>query len=192
MLFSSTTFLFLFLPMLLLLYYSPLFKQRVSRNVLLLIGSLGFYAWGEPVFVLLMIISIFITWLIGKRLENNHQKSLLVIATVYHVAVLFVFKYLTFICSQVGLVFGRKSSIDIELPIGISFFTFQLMSYVFDVYYGKVKAQKNLLYLGLYVSFFPQLIAGPIVRYSDIEEQIINRVESSDDVASGFRRFVFG
>ena len=192
MLFSSTTFLFLFFPMLFLLYYSPLCKKREWKNYLLLIASLGFYAWGEPVFVFLLIISIILTWYLGKKIGDSKSKKLMIVATVYHVSILFAFKYLSFLSQQLGLLLNRKIDIAIKLPIGISFFTFQLMSYVFDVYYGKVKAQKNLLYLGLYVSFFPQLIAGPIVRYSDIEDQIEHRIESKGDVAEGLRRFIYG
>lgn len=194
MLFTSTPFLFLFLPILFLVYYNPVFKSRKWKNILLLIFSLAFYGWGEPVFVFLMIISIFVTWLAGKKIGGKHEhKWVLVIGVVYHVIVLFVFKYLSFLSKQYNLVTkGNHAVIDIALPIGISFFTFQLMSYLFDVYYGKTKVQENLLYLGLYVSFFPQLIAGPIVRYSTIEQQIENRSESKNDIVMGVRRFIYG
>jgi D-alanyl-lipoteichoic acid acyltransferase DltB (MBOAT superfamily) len=176
-----------------LLYYNPWFKSRSFRNIFLLLASLAFYAYGEPVFVFLMIFSIAVTWIAGLRLEAKKSKALLALAVIYHICILFVFKYLTFITSEVGLLFGRTDGIvSITLPIGISFFTFQLMSYLFDIYYGNAKAQKNILYLGLYISFFPQLIAGPIVRYSHIADQIENRVESRELFVSGMQRFVYG
>ena len=193
MVFSSTTFLFLFLPAVLLLYYNPILKTRGFRNALLLLSSLFFYGWGEPVFVFLMIASIFVTWLCGLYIGHGTGKRTLVIGTVYHVVVLFVFKYLTFCAAQLGLLLGRDfSAIRIALPIGISFFTFQLMSYLFDVYYGKANRQKNPFYVGLYVSLFPQLIAGPIVRYETVAHEIAHRQENWEDFSAGAARFVAG
>ena len=144
-----------------------------------------------------MLFSIFAGWIAGLKLEKtNHavsRKRFLLFSVSFHLAVLFVFKYLSFIASQLGLLLHRDfSSINIVLPIGISFFTFQILSYVFDVYYGYTKPQKNLLHLGLYISLFPQLIAGPIVRYTQIEEQILNRRESVDIIADGMMRFIYG
>jgi D-alanyl-lipoteichoic acid acyltransferase DltB (MBOAT superfamily) len=125
--------------------------------------------------------------------EGKNSKRILIIGIVYHVLILFVFKYLTFVANQLGLLLNKDfSSISISLPIGISFFTFQLMSYLFDVYYKKANAQKNLLYVGLYVSLFPQLIAGPIVRYESIAAEITERHESYDDVVLGMKRFIYG
>ena len=193
MVFSSTTFLFLFLPAVLLVYYNPLFKSRGFRNGFLLLGSLLFYGWGEPVFVFLMIFSAFVTWLCGLGLGERRGKAILVIGTAYHILVLFVFKYLTFTAQQLGLLLNRDFSfIRISLPIGISFFTFQLMSYLFDIYYGKAKVQKNPLYVALYVSLFPQLIAGPIVRYEEVEQQILTRRENFSHVCAGMERFIYG
>ncbi len=197
MLFSSSIFLFLFLPIVLALYYFPPFKNRTYRNVLLFLASLGFYAWGEPVFVLIMLVSIVITWLLGKLIEKANakktRKTWVVIGSCYHIFMLFVFKYLTFLTGEIQSLFHQSSFVlRIALPLGISFFTFQLMSYLFDVYYEKVPAQKNVLYVGLYVSFFPQLIAGPIVRYVDIEQEIINRQENWGDFKSGVSRFIYG
>lgn len=199
MVFSSEVFLFVFLPIVLILYYNPICKTRSFRNVLLLLSSLAFYAWGEPVFVFLMIFSIFVTWLVGLFLgkepieKTGARKALLIAATIYHVLVLFVFKYLTFTASQLGILLRKDFSfIKISLPIGISFFTFQLMSYLFDIYYGKAKVQRNPLYVGLYVALFPQLIAGPIVRYETIALAIDERVESKEDIFEGLRRFVYG
>ena len=192
MVFSSTTFLFLFLPAVLLVYYNPIFKGRAFRNGFLLLASLAFYGWGEPVLVFLMMFSIFVTWLCGLGLGEGKGKKILIIGTVYHVAVLFIFKYLTFTAQQLGLLLNRDIPIHITLPIGISFFTFQLMSYLFDIYYGKARVQKNPFYVGLYVSLFPQLIAGPIVRYEEVENQIITRKETYDDVCAGLERFLYG
>jgi alginate O-acetyltransferase complex protein AlgI len=193
MVFSSTTFLFLFLPIVILLYYNPLIRGRGFKNILLLLASLGFYAWGEPVFVFLMMISIAITWLAGLHIQRGKNKGLLALIVTYHILILFLFKYLAFVVKEICLLVGcAEIQINISLPIGISYFTFQLMSYLFDVYYGNAEPQKNILYLGLYISFFPQLIAGPIVRYSHIADQIENRVESSELFVSGMQRFIYG
>ena len=193
MVFSSTTFLFLFLPAVLLVYYNPILKSRGFRNGFLLLTSLLFYGWGEPVFVFLMVLSIFVTWLMGLFLGHGTGKTALILGTIYHIGILFVFKYLTFCAQQLGLLLNRDfSCIRITLPIGISFFTFQLMSYLFDVYYGKANRQKNPFYVGLYVSLFPQLIAGPIVRYEEVEQEIITRKESFDDLCAGMQRFIYG
>lgn len=197
MVFSSMEFLFGFFPVVLILYYNPIIKNRTYRNIVLLLASLGFYAWGEPVFVFLMILSIILTWFAGLKMDkakNKKQKKLwLNIGVFIHVALLFVFKYLTFVASQLGLLLNKDfSAINITLPIGISFFTFQLMSYIFDVYYGKAAVQKNPFWLGLYVSLFPQLIAGPIVRYEQIADEIKNRKENATDFFEGLKRFIFG
>ncbi len=196
MVFSSTVFLFVFLPVVLAVYYNPFIRggaRRKFRNIFLLLASLGFYAWGEPIFVLLMILSIAITWILGIRAANSQSKIMLTIGIAYHVLVLFIFKYLTFSAQQLGLLLNKDlSMINISLPIGISFFSFQLMSYLFDVYYKKAKVQKNPLYVGLYVALFPQLIAGPIVRYNRISDEINDRKEMYDDVVDGMQRFIYG
>ena len=198
MVFTSTVFLFLFLPVVLAIYYyPPLRRHRTGQNYFLLFASLVFYAWGEPVFVFLMIGSIILTWLIGLRI-NSHEdragrKRVLTIGIICHVTLLFIFKYLTFFSQEFNRFSGFSTfQIDISLPIGISFFTFQMMSYLFDVYYRKAKVQKNILNLGLYVALFPQLIAGPIVRYETVEDEILHRVETKDDFIAGIRRFVIG
>ena len=195
MVFSSTVFLFLFLPIVLVIYYNPIFKSRSFRNIFLLLASLGFYAWGEPIFVFLMILSIILTWALGILISMRKSKAKIVlfIGITYHVTTLFVFKYLTYIAGQLGILLNKDfSMIRISLPIGISFFTFQLMSYLFDVYYKKADVQKNPLYVGLYVALFPQLIAGPIVRYEKIASEIIDRKETFDDVILGMQRFIYG
>lgn len=195
MIFSSTIFIFGFLPIVLGIYYIPFFKNnRKFKNYFLLFASLLFYAWGEPIFVLLMLLSILVTYFVGLRIaESRKKKTVLTIGVIYHIGVLFVFKYMSFILHEICNLIGiEQIQLDITLPIGISFFTFQMLSYLFDVYYGNAKVQNNFLYLALYVSFFPQLIAGPIVRYETVENEIQNRQENICDVQDGLRRFVCG
>ena len=183
--------------MVLLVYYNPIFTSRNFRNNFLLLASLIFYAWGEPIFVFLMVLSIIVGWFAGLKIERAKtplaKKRTLILAVSFHVFILFIFKYLTFISSQLGLLLNQDFSfIRIALPIGISFFTFQLLSYLFDVYYGKAAAQDNFLHLGLYIALFPQLIAGPIVRYETIEDQILNRKENLRGFSDGMICFIYG
>lgn len=197
MLFSSTVFLFLFLPAVLLVYYNPFIKNQTFCNVILLLASLAFYAWGEPVYVLLMLFSILMTYLFGLWIANaddaKAKKCVLTAGIAYHVAILVVFKYLSFLLSQFNLLLGREQeTLSIVLPIGISFFTFQMMSYLFDIYYSRASVQKNIVYVGLYVAFFPQLIAGPIVRYDQIADQLKNRHVTGTDMTFGMQRFIIG
>ena len=198
MLFSSTIFLYLFLPAVLFCYYILLKKSRKLQNIFLLFASLFFYAWGEPKFVLVMIASIIANWAFGLLIHKNKgnkivEKIIISLDVAFNLGILFVFKYLTFTGSIFNNIFGINLHIpDIALPIGISFFTFQAMSYVIDVYRGKGQVQKNILYVGLYISLFPQLIAGPIVRYETVADQILNRKETLNDFFDGFARFVVG
>lgn len=197
MVFSSTVFLFLFLPLTILIYYNPFIKSRAFRNHFLLFMSLLFYAWGEPVFVFLMIISIVAGWFVGLRIEDaktqSSKKRWLAVGSVFHVGLLFIFKYLTFTAHELGLLFHQDfSAIHIALPIGISFFTFQLLSYLVDVYRGQSQAQKSVLSVGLYIALFPQLIAGPIVRYNTVAKQIMERKESMTGFTEGMSRFIYG
>lgn len=201
MVFSSTVFLFLFLPMVLAVYYNPFIKNRGFRNIVLLLASLFFYGWGEPVFVFVMLLSILVNWGFGlwlcsvqeKSGDRRRQKGIVALSAVYNLGLMFVFKYLTFVTENIShLIRNDSVVIKIALPIGISFFTFQMMSYVFDIYYGNAKVQKNILYVGLYVSMFPQLIAGPIVRYETVAEEIEHRRENEKDFVEGFIRFVAG
>ena len=198
MLFSSTIFLYLFLPIVLFFNFIVLKKSRLLQNIFLLFASLFFYAWGEPKFVLVMIASIIINWFFGlmvsKKRDNKRLSRLFIgLDVAFNLAILFVFKYLTFTANIIDTIFGTNLLIpNIALPIGISFFTFQAMSYVIDVYREKGEVQTNILYVGLYISFFPQLIAGPIVRYETIADQIKNRKETLDDFFDGFARFVVG
>lgn len=198
MLFSSTIFLYLFLPTVLFFNFVVFRKSRLLQNIFLLFASLFFYAWGEPKFVLVMIASIITNWFFGlmvskKRDNQKLCKLLIALDVTFNLAILFVFKYLAFTFGIIDGVFGIGLPIpNIALPIGISFFTFQAMSYVLDVYRQKGEVQTNVLYVGLYISFFPQLIAGPIVRYDTIADQIKNRKETLDDFFDGFARFVVG
>ena len=186
MVFSSGVFMFAFLPGLLIMYYAV--KNREIRNYILLVASLLFYAWGEPVFIFIMSASILANWLISLIMSKSARPKLwLTLAILIDVLLLGVFKYAGFITENLGM-----TRVNIALPIGISFFTFQMMSYVFDVYYGNSEAQRNPLYVALYISFFPQLIAGPIVRYNQIASEITERHENFDNFSEGVRRFIYG
>ena len=197
MLFSSSVFLFLFLPAVLLVYYLPLRRWRQGQNVFLLLASLFFYAWGEPWFVLVMIASIlanygFGLWVAHAQGRGRSGRPAVVCAVVLNLGLLFVFKYLMFtlgILNRLGAAFVIPV---IELPIGISFFTFQALSYVLDVQRGRGQAQRSPLKVGLYVSLFPQLIAGPIVKYETVAEQIDGRRETWADFSAGCARFIAG
>ncbi|NLT11418.1 MAG: MBOAT family protein [Clostridiaceae bacterium] len=197
MVFSSSVFLFVFLPLVFLLYkVSP----SKIKNTILIVFSLIFYAWGEPLYVLLMLLSVAVNYALAIGIDTGEPESrrkpryfLLIMTIVFNIGMLFVFKYSNFFVDNFNSIMNLKISIPtIRLPIGISFFTFQAMSYTIDVYRGGTKAQKNPLNILLYISFFPQLIAGPIVLYSDIEQQIQNRVETSEKTVAGIKRFVIG
>ena len=193
MVFSSLVFLCIFLPAVFLLY-TVIPNLRV-RNALLIIASLVFYAYGEPVYVLLMIGSSLLNYLCALWVDRGERKSklALAVAVIVNLGVLGVFKYAGFFVSSLNSVTGLSIPVpEIALPIGISFFTFQALSYVIDVYRGNVGVQKNYFKVLLYISFFPQLIAGPIVKYRDINEQIDSRKQDIEKIARGFRRFVCG
>ena len=194
MVFSSLTFLCIFLPVVLALYY--LLPTLRIRNVLLIIVSLLFYAYGEPVYVLLMIASIIINYIFGRLLGAENKKKrqwILAIAVIINIGLLVVFKYLDMMVQTINQLSGSEIPLaGLALPIGISFFTFQALSYVIDVYRREVEPQKNLWNVMLYISFFPQLIAGPIVKYHDIQEQIDNRNTDVKEIAEGLRRFIIG
>ena len=197
MLFSSSVFLFLFLPLTLIIYYLPLRRWRQGQNLFLLLASLFFYAWGEPWFVLVMIASIlanygFGLWVDACKRAGRSCRAPIVAAVTANLGILFVFKYLTFTLGILNSLGAHFVIPGIELPIGISFFTFQALSYVLDVHRGRGQVQKSPLKVGLYISFFPQLIAGPIVKYETVADQIDNRQESWDDFAAGCARFIAG
>ena len=197
MVFSSTTFLLAFLPCCLALYFAV--PGRKAKNIVLLLFSLVFYAWGEPVYIALMLASIIINWFGGLAIEKagtegGSKKVRLVLTLVLDLAILGFFKYESFLSDNINSIFDAELVPDLELPlpIGISFFTLQAVSYIIDVYRKDVPAQANVLNFGLYISMFPQLVAGPIVRYSTIQDQILNRRENLKDFSSGLRLFAIG
>ena len=197
MVFSTNIFVFVFLTTSILGYY---LMDKKYRNYFLLLVSILFYAWGEPKFVLVMLLSVVVNYILGLAvyytdlLNNQKRKKIVLIVTViFNFSLLFVFKYLNFIIKNLNYIIGdRIPQTNIVLPIGISFFTFQAVSYVIDVYRKKATVQKSPLDVGLYIAFFPQLIAGPIVRYETIANQIKYRIESFDDFAVGVKRFIIG
>ena len=197
MVFSSNVFLFFFLPAVVILYYLVR-RNRVAANAVLTVMSLLFYAWGEPKYVLVMVASIVLNWLTALGIDRfsdrpKPKKALLIAGVCVNVLMLGVFKYTSFTVENINRVF-RLDIVDpkIALPLGISFFTFQAMSYIIDVYRGKGRAQRNFMNVCLYISFFPQLIAGPIVRYETVAEEIKGRRESAEEFAAGIRRFMIG
>ncbi len=193
MVFSSPTFLFIFLPAVFLLNIAFSGSVR-ARNALLLIASVVFYAWGEPVYVLLMIFTSLVNHLMALGLgKESRRKALLALILVWNIGSLVFFKYTDFLIESINAVTGLGiSPVGIKLPVGISFFTFQAMSYALDVYRGQVPPQKRFFNTLLYISLFPQLIAGPIVKYHDVAEQLENRPLSIEATASGLRRFCCG
>jgi len=196
MIFSSVEFLFLFLPAVLLAYYLPI-KSLAYKNLILLAASLAFYAWGEPVFVFIMLISITANWVLSLLIEKSSsvptRKLWLSASIIWNVTLLGIFKYAGFIAETFSLLLKNDTlTVNIALPIGISFFTFQIMSYVIDVYRKTTPAQKNLLLMTLYISLFPRLATGPIVRYSSVADEITNRPLNSPYLAKGFVRFIIG
>lgn len=195
MLFSSLTFLFVFLPIVFATYF--LVKDKY-KNYILLIFSLLFYAWGEPKYIILMILSIIVNYYIALLIDKKSRsktacKALLVGAVIINIGALFIFKYLDFAIDSINFAFNfNLDTPGLALPIGISFYTFQILSYVIDVYRKNVKVQKNIFTLGTYIALFPQLIAGPIVRYIDVEKQLQKRTHSLERFCAGFRRFIVG
>jgi alginate O-acetyltransferase complex protein AlgI len=196
MLFSSNVFLFVFLPIVLLLYY---ILPRPFRNPVLLLFSLFFYGWGEPVYLILMIATIIMDYLFGlwihsRQRKNKSAKAVLAIGVIANLLILGFFKYTGFIVAQLKAIpaFSEIQAPEITLPIGISFYVFQSMSYLIDVYRNDAPIQKDPVKLGTYVTLFPQLIAGPIVRYGDVAKQLSSRRENVPDFASGVLLFIIG
>ena len=199
MVFSSPIFLFGFLPMVLLAYY---LSSRTIKNITLLIFSLMFYTWGEVFYIIVMIVSIIFNYFIGRVIFKYHEipqcrKLWATIGIIINLMLLISFKYANFIADNINIVLSQVniSSIDlnpVHLPLGISFFTFQAISYIVDVYRKEVPSQKSIFNLALYISLFPQLIAGPIVRYHDVSQQITNRSHSFELFATGVQRFIYG
>ncbi len=194
MIFSSIPFLYYFLPVVLIAYY---LVQKPAKNMVLLLASLVFYAWGEPSYVFLMMLSIGLGYVFGILIEKfratKWSKVYLILALLVSFGFLAYFKYANFFIVNFNAVTGISLPLlNVVLPIGISFYTFQLASYIMDVYWGRVSAQKNLIVLATYITMFPQLIAGPIVRYSDVEHQLEERSITFRRIAYGVRRFCIG
>ena len=194
MVFSSLEFLSLFLPLVVLLYFIVPVKLR---NGLLLLFSLLFYAWGEPVYLTVMLGSIAMNYVFGILLDKvssaRGRKAVAAVSVAANLLLLGVFKYTGFFVRNIEGITGLELNVkEIALPIGISFFTFQAMSYVLDVYRGKAQVQKNIFSFGLYIALFPQLIAGPIVRFSTVAAEINRRHTDAAMAAEGIKRFVIG
>lgn len=196
MVFSSLIFLFVFLPFVLAVYY---ITPRKFRNLTLFIVDLVFYAWGEPWLIVLMLVSIMLNYTAGiligiNREKKNLSKFIFILAVILNLGLLGFFKYIGFIGETLNMVmpFLNIPILEIALPIGISFYTFQTMSYTIDVYKNTVKVQKNIITFGTYVSLFPQLIAGPIVRYEDVAEQLMHRKETLQEFTDGVKLFLIG
>lgn len=194
MVFSSLVFLFVFLPTIIFLYYIAKDKYK---NYLLLTASLFFYAWGEPTYILIMLISITCNFIFGKNVcknkPNERRRFWLITSVIFNISMLGVFKYTGFFIDNINKLIGIEiPNPGIALPLGISFFTFQAMSYVIDVYRDDAKVQKSLLNLALYISLFPQLVAGPIVRYQTVADQIDERDHNLEKFTNGINRFIIG
>ena len=198
MVFSSLSFVYIFFPLVFIAYF--IIRNRTWRNLVLLLSSLFFYSWGEPKFVLQMVAASLVAYLGGRLMDSfrgqgreKSEKTAYIVTVILLVANLFVFKYLNFVGDNVCALLGiSRKFADIVLPIGISFYTFQILSYVIDLHRNKITVQKNPFDLMLYVCLFPQLIAGPIVRYQTVEDEIRNRRENLDDVYEGVKRFILG
>ncbi len=197
MLFSSLVFIFVFLPLALGGYYLFSFHTGL-KNLWLLVASLFFYAWGEPTFVLVLMGSIAVNYIYGLlvwycKAQRHVAKAVVALMCLSNLGVLFVYKYLSFTIGSVNVFLGASLAVpNVLLPLGISFFTLQAMSYVLDVYRDDANVQKNPFYLALYISFFPQLVAGPIVRYASVEDQMVHRKETFNKFGLGLCRFVTG
>ena len=190
MVFTSINFLYYFLPTVLILYF---IVPKKYKNLLLLISSLLFYFYGEPKYIILMIIEIVLAYFEARLIEKYKSKEIFIFSIFIHVLLLCIFKYTNFLITNINGIFNTNISLlNIVLPIGISFYTFQIISYLVDVYKGKLKAQKNFISLATYVSLFPQLIAGPIVRYETINKELDNRKQTFNDFSSGISRFIIG
>lgn len=203
MVFSSSTFLIVFLPLTLVLYYVIghfVTRSMTVKNIILLIASLLFYAWGEPVYIVLMLISILFNFFAGKDIDRAKKagntagaKTAFIISIVFNLAVLGFFKYFGFLVDNINMLLHTEIHIpQLALPIGISFYTFQIMSYIIDLYRDETEVQEHLIPFALYISLFPQLIAGPIVKYKEIALQLETRKESLPKFSQGMLRFTVG
>ena len=190
MLFTSISFLYYFLPIVLIIYF---IMPNKYRNFILFISSMFFYFYGEPKYIILMLLEIFIAYIGAIIIDKTKNKTIFIFTILIHVLLLCFFKYTDFLITNINSIFKTNINLlRISLPIGISFYTFQIISYVVDVYRGKVSVQKSFIRLATYVSLFPQLIAGPIVRYETIEEELKTRSHNFENFAEGARRFTIG
>ena len=190
MVFTSISFIYYFLPLLLICYFVV---PKKFRNIILLMFSVLFYFYGEPKYILLMLIEVLISYVVGLLIDKYKNKNILIIGIFIHVLLFGIFKYFNFVIINVNNLFhSNLNLLNVVLPIGISFYTFQIISYEIDVYNKKVNVQSNILKYFLYVFLFPQLIAGPIVRYQDVNNEIDNRNVTFEMFASGVRRFIIG
>ncbi len=198
MLFCSLTFLFVYFPVVLFFYF--LVKKLSLKNIVLLIASLIFYAWGEPIYIFLMLLTIVVIYIFGIYLDKfdakkqyKHKKFMLILSIIFVIGILGFFKYANFLIININNIFDVNIGyLNLSLPIGISFYSFQILSYIFDLYRKEIKVQKNVFTLALYLSLFPQLIAGPIVRYQTIENELSKRSVNFDDIYYGVKRFIVG
>ena len=192
MVFSSVIFLFVFLPLFFFFYFIS--KKRKFRNLVLLFFSLVFYAYGEPLYLILMLLSIFVNFIFTKLMvKKKYNKFLFILLIIFNIGLLIYFKYSNFFIDNINNIFNFNINfLNISLPIGISFYTFQILTYVIDVYKREVEVQTSFIDLACYISAFPQLIAGPIVRYSDVNKELSSRKETFKDFSSGLRRFIIG
>ncbi len=195
MVFSSILFIFRFLPIAMILYF---LTPNKFKNLTLLIISLIFYSWGEPKYFLIMLASIFVDYFVSRGIDKNKNNKkrriiLLFISIIFNLGMLFFFKYFNFFIENINNIFGLSLKyVKITLPLGISFYTFQTMSYTIDVFLGKVKAEKNIINFGAFVCLFPQLIAGPIVKYTDINIELKERKVDIKQIQDGIELFILG
>ncbi len=198
MLFCSLTFIFIFFPIVLFLYFIT--KKLSFKNLILLVASLIFYAWGEPIYIFLMLLTVGVSYIFGLLIDHydnqkkyKHKKISLILSILFIIGILGFFKYGNFVIDNINALLNFNiDHIDFKLPIGISFYSFQILSYLIDLYKKEIKIQKNVFDLALYVSLFPQLIAGPIVRYQTIENELSTRKTTLNDVVYGIKRFIVG
>lgn len=195
MIFSSLLFLFWFMPVFIAVYY---IAPKRFRNAILLLGSIVFYAWGEPKYLVLLFLSVLVNYTAGLLLNHFsdsrfHQRIFLILALIYDLGMLFFFKYSNFFIENWNKLIGTSlSPVSVTLPLGISFYTFQIVSYMVDLYCGKIKAKKSLFKLGTYLCMFPQLLSGPLISYSRIEKELQTRTNSLADLEEGLRIFILG
>ncbi|MBE6678346.1 MAG: MBOAT family protein [Ruminococcaceae bacterium] len=195
MVFSDLLFLFVFLLSCFIIYFAV--KSIKAKNIVLIVYSLIFYAWGEPIYVCLLLLSTVVNYICGLLIDRYRDergaKLTIASALVFNIGLLLVFKYTGFFVENINALLGTSITVpNIRLPIGISFFTFQILSYIIDCYWGKVEVQRSYPKLLLYISLFPQLVAGPIVRYSTIEKEISSRRSTAEDISEGLTRFIVG